>query len=883
LSEESPTPAPGGWLERHRRLWISLAVVVGLALMLRIALPYAIAWGVGWGAMRTVGLDARVANVDLSLFGGNATIEGLWVAAPGVASPDDPAPDPTTAILALDRVHADVAWTDLVRGTIHLTQVVVENPSSRVARQADGGIDPLAGATPPPPDPDAEPEPEPEQAAAEEEAGGGMPVLVDSLVVRGVSLRLMDAVDGAELAAFDLEELDLNTVRLEAGGFGLGGISLEKPTVRVQRDFALDPTGGRVPAAEEADAPPEAAAEQEAPASPGTPAPGRSIGDLEIERAAFTLLVGTRKLDVALQLKADAVSLDSGSTFPFSFGLDVDKGHLQVDGTAGIAPPYFDGKVAWRELPIPLLAMGVRPDLGDWVRSSHAHGDLDVNLRMAAAADAPPGLRVSGRLELGGLELAEPGGENLRLAWKQLEILLEEVSVPFAVEGEAPQPIRVHVAKLGLTAPDLDYTQPSDAIDKLLNGPAPAAAEPVAEAQAPEPEAEPEPAPQQEPAAPAPPPEIRVDRIQVTGGTVRFRDTSVQPVFDQHFPKLALDVRGVTLPGPAIENLDLELRMRGTAYIKAKGHVNPSVGKLDLDIHRLALPPANGYVSKAGLEVDQGWLSVDTDMRAKGKHWKVDSDVTLHDFHVDKAKSGSFAEKLPMSLDMALAVLRSPDGDIALPVPLEFDEGELEVEIGEIISAALSQALVGAATIPLKAVGMFFSGGEGKGGFSAEPIQAVPGETFAAEGGRERAGMLLDFMIQKPELAVVIIGTSGPAERDAVAERILRERVVAGDGLPKIEDGAGLIDRTRIQRALKHRAEGKEGKLSEKDEALLQRYVEATPVPEARYDQLARARAQRTKTFMLENQEFPAKRIRVSDERRENIPGVVFEFEAIEP
>jgi hypothetical protein len=34
---------------------------------------------------------------------------------------------------------------------------------------------------------------------------------------------------------------------------------------------------------------------------------------------------------------------------------------------------------------------------------------------------------------------------------------------------------------------------------------------------------------------------------------------------------------------------------------------------------------------------------------------------------------------------------------------------------------------------------------------------------------------------------------------------------------------------------------------------------------------------------MLENQEFPAKRIRVSDERRENIPGVVFEFEAIEP
>jgi hypothetical protein len=64
----------------------------------------------------------------------------------------------------------------------------------------DGRIDPLAGA-PPPPDPDAEPEPEPvaEEPPAAEQAGAGLPVLVDSLVARGVSLRLMDAVDGAEL------------------------------------------------------------------------------------------------------------------------------------------------------------------------------------------------------------------------------------------------------------------------------------------------------------------------------------------------------------------------------------------------------------------------------------------------------------------------------------------------------------------------------------------------------------------------------------------------------------------------------------------------------------------------------------------------------------
>jgi hypothetical protein len=178
---------------------------------------------------------------------------------------------------------------------------------------------------------------------------------------------------------------------------------------------------------------------------------------------------------------------------------------------------------------------------------------------------------------------------------------------------------------------------------------------------------------------------------------------------------------------------------------------------------------------------------------------------------------------------------------------------------------------------------MFFGGSEGEEGFSAEPIPAIPGEDRGTEAGRERAGTLIDFLIQKPELALVIIGTSGPAERDAVAERILRERAVAGEGLPEIEDGAGLLARGRIQRALKRRAEGRPGELSEDDEAFLRRYVAATPVPEARYDALARARAVRTRDYMLQVQEFPPERIRVSDERRENDPGVVFEFQAIEP
>ena len=104
-----PHDTGGSRSRRVRRLWIVLAALLGLAVLVRISLPYLIPWAAGWGAMRQAGLVADLENVDLWFLKGAIALEGL-----AVAQGDDPpsegqTPDPDTALVALDRAYLDLS------------------------------------------------------------------------------------------------------------------------------------------------------------------------------------------------------------------------------------------------------------------------------------------------------------------------------------------------------------------------------------------------------------------------------------------------------------------------------------------------------------------------------------------------------------------------------------------------------------------------------------------------------------------------------------------------------------------------------------------------------------------------------------------------------
>jgi hypothetical protein len=878
-------PGTGGESPRRvRKIWIVLATLVGVAILVRVALPYLIPWAVGWGAMRQAGLAAHLGNVDLWLLKGAIAVEDLRVAQGDDPPPDGQTPDPETALLALDKAYLDFEWLDLFKGVLHVKEIDLERPRVKLQRLANGRIDPL-GQGPGPPgkrdEPETEPVPEPDpeavvdpesEVAEEPEAAeeAGWPMVVDRLAIRGVEFHILDKLDGEELAALDLQELDLEEVRVHGTAFGLGGLAVTRPTIRVKRNFALDPTGGRSTEAPEG----SSGAEDEAPTEGARTA--FRVDDLDIKRAAFTLLVGEQTMNLALRVKADDVTLDPGATFPFSVGLEVEDGEVDVEGTAGALPPFFDGTVKWQNLPVPPLTLIARPAVqeGHWVKSCRAAGDLKVLARLGVieGSGESPEVRASGTVQVSDVEISDPSGEEIHVAWKSFDADLREVAIPMG-DAAATTPPRIAIGKVSFTEPSILYTQPSPALQELIAG-----ARPEEDAATKEEGAEEE-APSEEPASAGPRPEITVDRFELRGGDVRFNDNAVEPPYRGVIEGLEVTAQGIDAMAPSADKVVVDAKLPGGARLDVDGKLGATDGDLRLDVKRMDLPTVNPYAAAAGVEVARGSLSLGADIQAKDAQWNIDSDVTLHHLRLDSEGSKSFVEKLDMPVDLILSVLRSPDGDIAIPVTVAFEEGKAGVDVMEIVMGALRQALVGAATIPLKALGGVFAGG---GSVDFEPLHALPGAVQPGEGTEHRVADLVNLLEARPGLAVKLTGLAGDEDRPFLAEAELADQIAAGGDLPELPDGegAGLLERGRIKGALKKRAEGEPLSLSKGNQVHLRRYLAQVEVPDERYDELGRDRARAAQRAILRTERIDASRVELADPGR-GTPGVGFGFDAI--
>jgi hypothetical protein len=149
---------------------------------------------------------------------------------------------------------------------------------------------------------------------------------------------------------------------------------------------------------------------------------------------------------------------------------------------------------------------------------------------------------------------------------------------------------------------------------------------------------------------------------------------------------------------------------------------------------------------------------------------------------------------------------------------------------------------IAAIVSPIKALGMLMPAG-GAAEISFAPIVFAPGDAAAPADAGAHLAPLASLLAQRPALGLALVGHAGEGDKLALAERILIERVSADQGLPALAD-AGFFAKRRVQGALADRGRGEAGALEPEDQALLGRYLEATPVPPARYEDLARRLAE---------------------------------------
>jgi Domain of Unknown Function (DUF748) len=872
LSEAPEAAAVGAPHRRRRRWpWIVLGVAVALGIGLRVALPTAVERGVAWGSRYYLGLPARIDNVDFELLGGRVVLEGITVGArpdgvtPRDAALEPPAIDAAQALVHVARVATELSWRDLRHHTVRLVSMTVDAPAMRVARESDGKVDPLRWAEPLAP---KSTEPAPTEPAEPSEP---WKIALDRFELSAPDVRVIDTPSSEEMIALSLDRFALDRIAVRGSEFELGGVGIEGPVLRARRDLLL-----QKPAAAPANAP--------APANPAAPSaappptrPGYHVAKVDVDRMKFTWITEKGPLDVAITLRATDISADQGARFPLDLKMEIGDGWMEVAGDVGIVPPAYTGKLTWSGIPIPRVLLASVPQLAVWLRQAKSSGDLALDADVTGVK-GEPSMRVAGPLSFDALDVEDPKGDEVTLGWKQLAVVMHEVYAPLPQEGKPLGTTKAALDSVKLIEPKIRYTRPSPQLDALLGinlsgTPAPKGAKAAEKGSAPPPAPKPV-----QGATEKGPLDLAIASLEMAGGEIEALDKTVKPVARTRIHGLSLVAKDVRYPDVAVADLKFKGVLPTTAQLDVAGKLAPgNVGDFTLKLRKLDLPVFNPYASAAaGVTVDEGDASVDAKIKLRGAKMNIDNHLVLHQLGVSMREPETFERSFGVPLDLALALLRDPKGNIALHIPVAVDEKGAKLGIGAIVASAIKSALIGAVTAPLKMIGAMFGGGGEGGALSIDPLPSVAGQTALDGDQSARLDGLAKMMGERPTVALSLRGRVGPDDRPKVAEQMLIERWQADDGLPELE-GTNILSRRRIGQALARRAKGEPTQLEAEDQALYDRYVASVAVPDERLAALAKSRAEVVRGELVAKG-VAAPRLAVGEPEAEATPGVVIAF-----
>jgi len=314
------------------------------------------------------------------------------------------------------------------------------------------------------------------------------------------------------------------------------------------------------------------------------------------------------------------------------------------------------------------------------------------------------------------------------------------------------------------------------------------------------------------------------------------------------------------------------IQQKGTFQIDGK--LPRGKGSLHFEVRRLDLVGYNGFARKAGLNLHAGDASLESVIQVADDHYKAKNELELHDLRVDATEPGAFSSAFGVSLDFALALLRGPGGDIELALPVSIDKSGAGVGTAALVRSALKEAFTGLLTSPIKLLGGLLPSGAKPD--SLEAIAFEPGESEPGANAEKGIATFIALLKERPALGLTLHGQTAAVDEPGLAYAILRDRAVAGGGLPELE-GSGFFARRRLASALRERADGGAGVLDPADETLLSRYVETQTVPAERYEALAKARAQSVSDALIAAG-APPNALTIGAAERAEAPGVAVKF-----
>lgn len=163
------------------------------------------------------------------------------------------------------------------------------------------------------------------------------------------------------------------------------------------------------------------------------------------------------------------------------------------------------------------------------------------------------------------------------------------------------------------------------------------------------------------------------------GNLLRFKDTSVQPVFESEVDIQQLTLGDIDTRSPKLSPFALKATLNKRAQLEGSGKLMLLGDKRDgnwrLSLNNVELPVVSPYAGKyVGYYLQSGKLQLTSEGTLKANTLSGENRIVLNRLEVKPAQSeatAAFNQKLSMPLGTAISVLQDSSNNIKLEIPVE--------------------------------------------------------------------------------------------------------------------------------------------------------------------------------------------------------------------
>lgn len=277
----------------------------------------------------------------------------------------------------------------------------------------------------------------------------------------------------------------------------------------------------------------------------------------------------------------------------------------------------------------------------------------------------------------------------------------------------------------------------------------------------------------EKPASPLPP--IKVKKLTLSNGRVRFTDNFIKPNYTANLEKFGGVVTGLSSDEKSRANVDLKGEVND-APMAIAGTINPLKRDLSLDIkaeiHGMELAPLSPYSGRyIGYGIEKGKLSFEVAYQVENRVLTAQNRLILEQLTLGDKVESPTATTLPVRF--ALALLRDRNGVIDLNLPIGGSLDDPQFSVGGLIVKVIVNLLSKAVTAPFALLSSMLGGGEE---LSFLPFDA--GQSKIDSKSENKLKTIAKALVDRPTLKLEITAHADPKVDTAGLKRAAIDRKV---------------------------------------------------------------------------------------------------------